>query len=833
MSYKPKTENGLFGPMEALDNRNGQSVDAADAKIVRVARIDGGDGLYDYAIPEDMVDFVYAGQRVNVPFGRGNRSQIAFCIDFPESSNYPRLKYIGGIVDEQPLVTEELLSLARWISQYYCYPLGMVLSAIVPAAVKKQAGSVLVQYLRPTAKLLPWLNNEIMELKEESSDKKLKISAKGQRALEIIRELHNRRTTADNNNSEYLYKLLTVCNIANCSKPVLRTLAKVGLLEFISKREMPSDELLALLEQEEQEQEPSPFNPQNSEYDSSPIFDFNSDDELPAESIPSFQLNADQLKASETINDLIAKGGFNAVLLHGVTGSGKTEVYMECIEQVVARGQQAIVMVPEIALTPQTERRFIERFGSVSVLHSGMSQVRRNQQWRQIAEGRANVIVGARSAVFAPVPSLGLIVVDEEHEGSYKQDQSPRYHGRDVAIKRAHNANISIILGSATPSLETLTNCQKRPEFKYVTLPRRVKDLPLPKITVVNLKEEYKKGRKDNLLSELLEKELKSCIKSGRQAILFLNRRGHSNVLFCPSCQYVVNCPNCDVSLKVHRRRSAESVTGKMLMCHHCLHSCKVPDCCPVCRKQLVMLSPGTQQAEDQLIAMLKDMRIQRVDSDSMKPDDYRKVLNQFGRGEIDVLIGTQMIAKGLDFPNVALVGILNADTALAIPDYRSSERTFQLISQVAGRCGRADASGRVVLQTFMPDEPAIEFACKHDYNGFARLEMQLRKQLQMPPYWRMARIIMSDPLLETLEEEAKKMRLILDNINEQLEGKLDLRGPMPAAIARLEKYHRAEIIIKCATPGPIQQMLGALRTGAIEGAACRVVIDVDPVNMS
>lgn len=821
--------------MEPAGNRYGQSVDAGSARIVRVARIDGGDSLYDYAIPDDMVDFIFAGQRVNVPFGRGNRNQIAFCIEFPETSEYSKLKYISGMIDEQPLITEELLTLARWISQYYCYPLGMVLSAIVPAAVKKQAGSVLVQYIRPTEKLLTWLSGQVTELKEASSDTKLKISAKGQRALEVIRELHARQIAdCDSNNNEYLYKLLTISNTANCGKPVLRTLAKAGLLEFVNKREMPSDELLALMEQSDQEnREESPFSPQNSLYDSSPIFNFDDDNTAEFTDYKTFQLNADQLKAISQITELIQTSGFNAVLLHGVTGSGKTEVYMECIQKIVDRGQQAIVMVPEIALTPQTERRFIERFGAVSVLHSGMTQVRRNQQWRQIAEGRANVIVGARSAVFAPVPNLGLIVVDEEHEGSYKQDQSPRYHGRDVAIKRAHNANISIILGSATPSLETLTNCEKRPEFKYVTLPRRVKDLPLPKIAVVNMKDEYKKGRKDNLLSELLEKELRNCIKAGRQAILFLNRRGHSNVLFCPSCQYVVNCPNCDVSLKVHRRRTLESVTGKMLLCHHCLHSCKVPEHCPVCRKQLVMLSPGTQQAEDQLITMLKDMRVQRVDSDSMKPGDYRKVLNDFGRGEIDVLIGTQMIAKGLDFPNVALVGILNADTALSIPDYRSSERTFQLISQVAGRCGRADASGRVVLQTFMPEEPAIEFACKHDYNGFARLEMQIRKQLQMPPYWRMARIIMSDPLLEKLEEEAKKMRLILDSINGQLDNKLELRGPMPAAIARLEKYHRAEIIIKCATAGPIQQMLGALRTGAIENTQCRVVIDVDPVSMS
>ncbi len=822
MSYKAKTEMGLFGPIGPDKNTNGRAVDSNDARIVRIARADGGDSLYDYAIPDEMADFVFPGQRIDVPFGRGNRSQVAFCIEFPEKSEFAKLKYISGLIDEQPLITQELLELAKWISNYYCYPLGLVLSSIVPAAVKKQAGMVNVQYVRPLKKLQAWLQNVTDNIEDEDGNK-VKISTKGKRVLEIIKANEIKPT-------ENGYRLTELSNAANCGKPVFRTLVKNGLLEFLTKKEMPSDELLTMLDEEESEE--NDLSPQNSSHDSSPIFFFD-DDETENEIINNkIELNNDQKKAVSEINEFINNSGFNAILLHGVTGSGKTEVYMECIQEVVDRGQQAIVLVPEIALTPQTERRFIERFGSVAVLHSGMSSVRRHQQWRQIAEGKANVVVGARSAIFAPLPNLGLIVVDEEHEGSYKQDQSPRYHGRDVAIKRAHLSNISIILGSATPSLETLTNCERRDEFRYVTLPNRVKDLPLPKISVVNLKNELKKGRKDNLLSELLEKELKACVAAGKQAILFLNRRGHSNLLYCPSCQYTVNCPNCDVSLKVHRRRSLDQLVGRMLVCHHCLHSTKIPECCPVCQKKLIMLGPGTQQAEDQILDTLKDLRVQRVDSDSMKPGDYRKVLNDFGRGDIDVLVGTQMIAKGLDFPNVSLVGILNADTALSIPDYRSSERTFQLISQVAGRCGRAEDSGRVVLQTFMPEEPAIEFACRHDYNGFAKLEKQIRQKLQMPPYWRMARIILTDPILETLEEEAKKLRQIIDVINEKLSGKLEIRGPMPAAIARLEKYHRAEIIIKSATAGPIQQLLGTLRKGTIESIQCRIVIDVDPISM-
>ena len=822
MSNPPKIEQGLFGPIEPDKTARGQTIASSEAKIARVVRADGGDSSYDYAIPEELVDSLKLGQRIQVPFGKGNRWQIAFCVEFPETSQFEKLKYISSLIDEAPLMTDELLDLAKWISQYYCYPLGLVLSAIVPAAVKKQAGMVNIQYVTPTTKLTEWLTGITDQLTDDTTGKKMRISAKGKRALEYLK---------DNSAEPLEYKLNQLVHATNCGKPVFRTLGKYGLLEFVTRREMPSDDLINL--QEQAEDELNELNPQGSSYDSSPIFDFDdepSELELPDE--PAFQLNDDQLNAVAAITDKIEISGFNAILLHGVTGSGKTEVYMECIQKVVDRGQQAIVLVPEIALTPQTERRFIERFGNVSVLHSGMTGVRRHQQWRQIAEGRANVIVGARSAVFAPVPDLGLIVVDEEHEGSYKQDQSPRYHGRDVAIKRAHQSNISIILGSATPSLETLTNCERRDEFSCVTLPRRVKDLPMPKVQIVDLKEEFKQGRKDNILSKRLENELRACIAAGKQAILLLNRRGHSNLLYCPSCQYVHNCPNCDVSLSVHRRKSAEQVLGRMLLCHHCLHTTKIPECCPVCQKKLITIGPGTQHAEDQINEQLKDLRLQRVDSDSMKPGDYRKVLSRFGSGEIDVLLGTQMIAKGLDFPNVSLVGILNADTALSVPDYRSSERTYQLISQVAGRCGRADNSGRVILQTFMPDEPAIAYAARHDFNGFARLEKQNRHMMDMPPYSRMARIIMSDPLIQTVEAESQKIRQILDQINDKLQTKMEIRGPMPAAIARLEKYHRFELIIKAPTPAPIQQTLAMLRQGTIENTACRIVIDVDPINM-
>lgn len=772
----------LFGDID-VSPVNTSVVASEDIRLVRVAFENGGDNLYDYALNPDLDQEVTVGQRVKVPFGRRNRLQTGFCVDFPDKADVKKVKMVQEILDTRPLLNEHMMQLAQWISQYYCYSLGAVLSAMVPAAVKRQIGMVKRTYVQLTE-----------SGREFSADDMtgLRVSAKGRTVLAHLQE----------NYSEFAPALPMdeLTEELQCGKGPFRTLEKVDLVEIFQQQEMdhPTAKHITL--------------PDNTSQ---------------------FQLNDDQFKACGQIQSLIDQDAFTAVLLHGVTGSGKTEVYIQCIEKIVAQGKQALVLVPEIALTPQTESRFLCRFKNVAVLHSGMTNSERHKQWRWIADGGADVVVGARSAVFAPLSNLGLVVVDEEHEASYKQDSTPRYHGRDVAIKRAHLAGTTIILGSATPSMETLHNCFSKDHYHRISLPRRVKNLPLPKVDIVNMRTETLERKGNHLLSRKLENALRKCVSEKHQGILLLNRRGHSNFLFCPSCQFVVSCPNCDVSLTYHKRKQDfDSDTRTLLMCHYCLHSTRVPKMCPLCSKKLIPIGPGTQRVEEEFKRKLPDIRIQRVDSDSMKPGSYEKVLAQFGAGEIDVLMGTQMIGKGLDFPNVSLVGVINADTALSVPDFRSGERTFQLIAQVAGRCGRSTDNGTVIVQSYSPDEPAIEQACRHDFNTFANHELKIRKGCQMPPYSRVARIILRDASLEKTEAEAKRLKQGVDEIIAHYQLAVHVRGPMPASIARMENYHRQEIMFRAPTAGPIQKLLAELRQHHLPSMKVITVVDVDPLSL-
>ncbi len=755
----------------------------ADSKamfLVRVAFENAGDQLYDYAIPSHLQSQCLIGQRVKAPLGRSNKIHTGFCVGFPDQSESSKIKHITEIIDTLPLLDSNMIELAQWISRYYCCPLGSTLAAMVPSAVKKNIGTVKRTYLK-----LSDLGQSFTIISSEAC----RLSAKGRTILEYIHKHINKLTDS--------IALDDVAAAVGATRSPFLTLAKSGYIEIYQTNELP---LLHAIEPEFQRSD-------------------------------NFVLNPDQQNAIQSINHLIDQGNFSTTLLYGVTGSGKTEVYLSCIEHVIKQGKQAIVLVPEIALTPQTESRFLRRFGRVAVLHSGMSNSLRHQQWRWIADGTVNVVVGARSAIFAPLCRPGLIVVDEEHEPSYKQDKSPRYHGRDVAIKRAQIHNIPIILGSATPSLESLFNSRNRSNFNVVHLPNRVKELPMPKVLRVNMREEIKERKGNHLFSRLLEEQLQQCIAHGNQAILFLNRRGHSNFIYCPSCQYIHTCPNCDVSLTYHRQMDEfEQSVHRMMVCHYCLHSCRVPGICPLCKGKLILIGPGTQKAEDELNEKFPNIRVQRVDSDSVNPADYANLLKNFGEGKIDVLLGTQMIGKGLDFPNVALVGVLSADMALSLPDFRSAERTFQLIVQVAGRCGRSIDNGIVVVQSFLPDEPSIAMACRHDYLRFAEMELKARYRCQMPPCHRMARIIMRHHKLEPLQNYSQDLRLILDQTKEKMGLQIEIRGPVPAAIARLETYHRYEILLKSPSAVDIQRILGANRSRILSENKIQAVVDVDPI---
>ena len=554
-------------------------------------------------------------------------------------------------------------------------------------------------------------------------------------------------------------------------------------------------------------------------------------------------LNEDQQKAIGYIGDKIAAGKFGVTVLYGVTDSGKTELYIRAIEEVIKKGKSAVVMLPEIALTTQTIQRFSSRFERIAVMHSGLTAPQRNSQWQKIKAGEADVVIGARSAVFAPLPNVGLIVVDEEHESSYKQDTAPRYHGRDVAIKRAQLCNAHCILGSATPSLETLQNCQTRKNiFSMVQLPKRVMNLPFPEMRLVDMKDFASGGDGVTLISEPLAGQLSEVLSRGEQAILLLNRRGYSNFIFCPSCKHILHCRNCDVTLTFHKTRGQDTaqiatITGRHIrsgcaVCHYCGSQTLVPEKCPLCGKGMAMIGLGAQRLEEELAKKFPQAKVARVDSDSMRGADYYRVLRDFSDGRINVLAGTQMLAKGLHFPNVTLVGIISADTSLYLPDFRSNERTFQLINQVAGRAGRSIKKGVVFVQTFLGNQPAIQFALKGDFDGFVKEELKHRNACNLPPFWRMALITLRDRSYEKLEQAGNAMRERIDQIIAAENLSVKVRGPMPAIISRIQTFHRMQVIVQAPQAAILQRLFTAFRNLQPIRPAVTVAIDIDPVNL-
>ncbi|MBI4617324.1 MAG: primosomal protein N', partial [Planctomycetes bacterium] len=504
--------------------------------------------------------------------------------------------------------------------------------------------------------------------------------------------------------------------------------------------------------------------------------------------------------------------------------SGKTEVYLRAIEPVVRRGQQAIVLVPEIALTPQTVRRFRARFERVAVLHSGLTESSRRNQWQRIARREADVVVGPRSAVFAPVSDLGLVVLDEEHEPSFKQNSTPRYHARDVAIMRAHFAGAAVVLGSATPSLESFANA-KRGKFHMERLPSRVRERPLPPVEVVDMGQEFGNGNGTPLFSRTLVLHLGNALAAGEQAILFLNRRGHSSFLSCLRCGHVVGCPRCEVTLTWH-------AAFRRALCHYCGHEEPVGAACPACREgRLAYRGAGTERVESVVGKLFPDARLARMDSDTMgSRGAYEKVLGDFEARRIDILVGTQMIGKGLDFPGVTVVGVLSADTVLHFPDFRSAERTFQLVTQVAGRAGRGNRPGRVVVQTFSASHYAIECAARHDYASFCERDLAYRRELGYPPFGRLARVLCLGPDEAKVRERAREAALRLSGAHAKRS--VAVLGPAPCPIARIDGKFRWHTLVKAPRPTDLAAALSALGDLSSSAGPVQVVVDVDPVEM-
>lgn len=495
-------------------------------------------------------------------------------------------------------------------------------------------------------------------------------------------------------------------------------------------------------------------------------------------------------------------------LLHGITASGKTEIYLRRVEDVVKEGKQAIILVPEIALTPQTIERFSSRF-TTTVLHSRLTPKERRESWNRMMRGEVQVVVGARSAVFAPFPNLGLIVIDEEHEQSYKQEQQPRYHARDVALKRSELGNIPVILGTATPSLETFHVFQQgTPGHAYVAMNERIDDLPLPNVDLVDMREELKNGN-NTVLSGRLRERLQRCIEQGEQAIILLNRRGFSSFVMCRACGTTLMCPHCQVTLTYHN--------DHLLKCHYCGHEQPGQSACPKCHSvYFKQVGTGTQKAEAELLSSFKNIQLLRMDKDTtQKRGAHASILEKFRKGEGNVLLGTQMIAKGLDFPNVTLVGVLNADIALHMPDFRAAERTFQLMTQVAGRSGRGLKGGAVVVQTYNPDHYALQAAQGHDYQTFYNEEIEYRRALRYPPFSKLVNLVVSSADQKKAQRHANNVAALI-TIGEVM-------GPVPAPLPRLRGKYRFQILVKD----------GIIPDEALAApAGIKIDIDVDPVSL-
>jgi primosomal protein N' (replication factor Y) len=682
----------------------------------------------DYLIPELLVEKVSIGSRVRVPFRE--RSALATVVALLEETEASGIRPIEALVGDKPVLSRKLIELARWMAVYYCCPIETVMRSLLPQVIRKAEVTWKTQLFVSAAR----------EILPDEIDKLRRRAPKQAELLEAISKLRAPIAAAE---------LLRQTSLDN---QTLRAVEKRGFVVL-------GEEAVAR--------------------------DPHADEQFIASA--HLTLNAEQAAALSAVEEaLISPEKAKPILLHGVTGSGKTEIYLQAIHSALLRGRTAIVLVPEISLTPQTVERFKSRFSdaqdTVAVLHSHLSEGERHDEWHKIHAGRARIVVGARSAVFAPLENLGLIVVDEEHETSYKQEEAPRYHARDVAVVRAKMEGCAVLLGTATPSLESYYNATQE-KYRLLKLTQRVDDCQMPLMRVVDLRLERRKEKVAAILSEKLRAAITARLEKREQTILFLNRRGFSTSLLCSNCGEARDCPNCSVALTFHRGAAR-------LSCHLCGHTAAVPKKCPACSQDtLIYAGFGTEKVEANVNQIFPQAVVRRMDADSMsRKDAYRETLQAFRAGKIDILVGTQMIAKGLHFPNVTLVGIINADLALHMPDFRAGERTFQLLTQVAGRAGRGDTPGEVFVQTYTPFSPSIQFARHHDFVGYFEQELEFRERCDFPPFKHAA-------LITVRSEHEARSKLSAETL-----------------VRRLKEHLGNEFTVGDATPAPLEKLQGQFR---------------------
>ena len=739
----------------------------ADTPVPRPAArvlVDGlNDMVFDYAIPEGMTG-VRRGSRVEVPLRARYTTGTVLALVPPETSEWAsRLRPLRRLVHDEAVVSPVLMDLAEWAARYYAVPVEQMIRCIVPEPVRQERHE---GKKRKIVILQQWPDDDTLN----------KLNKRAPRQAAILRYLH-----AGSNKREALADLGGTPALAPC-----RALEKAGYVR---------------LEEEAIHRDPA-----------------GTEQFAPTSPLP---LNEEQASALQRINTAFDAGETRPLLLQGVTGSGKTEVYLQAAQRAMEQGKGVLILVPEISLTPQTMARFKGRFaglpGSVAILHSAMSDGERFDEWHSIHRGKARIAIGPRSAVFAPVQNLGLIIVDEEHDSSYKQENSPRYHGRDLAVLRARMEGATIVLGSATPSLESIHNVHQG-KYTLLRLDKRADGQRLPLTRVLDMRSEAKDKRNLGILSERLRMAIDERLNKGEQVILLLNRRGFARALQCPECGYTANCEHCSLPMSYH-------VTENRLICHICGHRQMVPARCPDCHTAHITLEGfGTQKVEAVLRRCFPQARLQRVDADvTARKNALRDILADFRAHRTDILLGTQMISKGLDFPGVTLVGVLNADLGLNLPDPRAAERTFQLLTQVAGRAGRGDLDGEVIIQTYMPQAAAIQFARRHDTDGFAESELELRAHMNFPPYCHMA-------VLTARSEQEELAALAMETLHKHLMAALppqvQLSPPLPAPLSKAYGQFRYQ----CTLKAPGARILADVCNREIQALNCGedVVISLD-----
>ncbi len=736
------------------------------------------DKLFTYSVADSHA--VRPGIRVIVPFGKRQLSGVVVRCGPPPTGLDPKsIKPIQAVLDEEPALSGELLQLGRWLADYYLAPEGEVLATMLPPKPSVQRKTTVV--------LTPEGQKALVAMASGKSGESV---LSGDAVPSTEQKLLERLTKRKGIRRETLRDVADV--VAR-----LRRRGWVALERTMSIGSPRSESV-----------------------------DWDQKDAAPQLTVP-FELTMRQKDALQKIQRQMESNRFGVLLIHGVTGSGKTEVYLRAIAQTLERNRSALLLVPEIVLTPAVSDLFVSRFGSrVSVLHSGLSDMEREVQWRRVKEGRADVVVGTRSAVFAPLGRPGLVIVDEEHDGSYKQEEAPRYNGRDVAIVRARDAGATVVLGSATPAIESRYNAEAG-KYQLLEIEQRILDRPLAETFVVDMREEFRDTGRQHFLSRRLEEEIAARLEQREQCLILLNRRGFSAFVLCRSCGKAVECANCSIVLTHHRRAGS-------LLCHYCGFERGVPRACPECESEhIYFVGEGSEKIEDALHRRFPDARIGRLDRDTARGRGQAEmILAAFRSHELDILVGTQMIAKGHDIHTVTLVGVISADIGLARPDFRAAERTFQLMTQVSGRAGRGALAGQVIIQTYYPEHYAIRAAAAQDYAMFYHQEIRFRELMHYPPFTVLANIVVKHPSAETAMKLTGRLGRHFESAHQK---GLRILGPAAAPIHRLKKDYRYQFLIKASNRSVLRKVLVACRAFAEREnfPATSLIVDVDPQTLT